>query len=107
MKRKDKNTVIKEKNEIIKGRTSNLDIHKSKYYHQHRAPVEKIVLFSNLKNSQTTEFNSFIKKGEVSLRVFLGAKSRQLNHHTIPLLEDNTYNAAAIHFGINNLLSNV
>ena len=53
------------------------------------------------------EFNSFIKKGEVSLKAFPGAKARQLNHHTIPLLEDNTHDAAAIHVDINDLLSNV
>ena len=53
------------------------------------------------------ELNSFIKKGEVSLKAFPGAKARPLNHHFIPLLEDNTYNAAVIHVGINDLLSNV
>ena len=53
------------------------------------------------------EFNSFIKKGEVFLKAFPGAKVRQLNHHTIPLLEDNTYDAAVIHCGVNDLLSNV
>ena len=53
------------------------------------------------------EFNSFIKKGEVFLKAFPGAKVRQLNHHTIPLLEDNTYDAAVIHVGVNDLLSNV
>ena len=40
------------------------------------------------------EFISFIVKGEVSLKAFPGAKARQLNHHTIPLLEDNAYDAA-------------
>ena len=53
------------------------------------------------------EFNSFIKKGGVSLKVFPGAKARQLNNHTIPPLEDNTYDAAAIHVGINDLLSKI
>ena len=52
------------------------------------------------------EFNSFIKKGEFSLKVFPGAKTRQLNHYTIPPLEDNTYDGAIIHVGINDLLSN-
>ena len=126
MKRKDKNTVIKEKDETSKGRTGDLDIHKNKYYYyyhyyQPKAPVQstfssaitkkrkKIVLFSDsiLQNLQMGEFNSFIKKGEVSLKAFPGAKARQLNHRTIPLLEDNTYDAAVIHVGINDLLSNV
>ena len=51
------------------------------------------------------EFNSFIEK-DVSLKAFSGAKARQLNH-TILLLEDSTYDAAAIHVGINDLLSNI
>ena len=53
------------------------------------------------------EFNSFINKGEVSLKAFPGAKARQLNHHTISHLKDNTYDAAAVHVGINDLTSNV
>ena len=124
MKRKDKNNVITEKDETIKERTSNLHMHENRYYHQSKAPVErmqstfssaiakkhkKIVLFSDsiLKNLRMGEFNSFIKNGEFSLKAFPGAKARQLNHYTIPLLEHNTYDAAAIHVGINDLLSNV
>ena len=69
---------------------------------------KKIILFSDsiLKNLRMGEFNSFIKKGEVSLKAFPGAKARQLNHYTIPLLEDNTYDGAIIHVGINDLQSN-
>ena len=114
MKRKDKNNVIKEKDETSKERTGNLHIHKNRYYHQSKAPVEriqstfssaimkkrkKIILFSDsiLKNLRIRmgEFNSFIKKGEVSLKAFQGAKARQLNHYIIPLLEDNTYDACS------------
>ena len=40
------------------------------------------------------------------MKAFPGVKARQLNHYTIPLLEDNTYDAAIIHVGINDLLSN-
>ena len=124
IKRKDKNTIIKERYKTSKERTGNLDIHKNRYYHQLKAHVQiiqstfssaitrkrkKIVLFSDSisKNLRMGEFNSFIKKGEVSLKVLPGAKARQLNHHTIPLLEDNTYDAAVIHVDINDLLSNV
>ena len=53
------------------------------------------------------EFISFMKKGEVSLKTFPAEKARQSNHHTIPLLEDKTYDAAAIHVGKKDLLSNV
>ena len=41
-KRKDKNTVIKEKDETIKERPDSLDIHKNRSYHQSKAPVERI-----------------------------------------------------------------
>ena len=122
MKRKDRKNVIKEKDETTKEKTGNLHVHKNRYYHQSKAPVEriqstfssvitkkrkKIVLFSDsiLKNLRMGEFNSFIKKGEVSLKTFPGAKARQLNHYTIPLLEDNTYDGAIIHVGINDLPS--
>ena len=39
--------------------------------------------------------------------MFPAEKARQSNHHTIPLLEDKTYDAAAIHVGKKDLLSNV
>ena len=41
------------------------------------------------------------------MKAFPGAKARPLNHHTIPLLEDNTYHAAAIRVVINDLVNNV
>ena len=39
--------------------------------------------------------------------MFSGAKARSLNHHTISVLEGNTYDVATINFGIKDLLSNV
>ena len=79
MKRKDKNTAVKEKDETSKERTGNPHIHKNRYYHQPKAPAEriqstfssvitkkrkKIVLFSEsiFKKLRMGEFNSFIKK---------------------------------------------
>ena len=53
------------------------------------------------------EFNYLMKKRKVALKAFPGAKARQLNRHTIPLFDDNTYDAAAMHVDINNLLSSV
>ena len=41
------------------------------------------------------------------MRAFPGVKARQLNHHTIPLFEYNTYDTAAIHVAINDFFSNV
>ena len=51
------------------------------------------------------EFNSFVKEGEVYLKAFLGAKANQLNYQTTPAIQGNNYDAAAIHVGINDLLS--
>ena len=51
------------------------------------------------------EFNSFAKEGEVYLKAFPGAKANQLNYQTIPVIQGNNYDAAAIHVGINDLLS--
>ena len=51
------------------------------------------------------KFDYFIKKGEVSLKALPVAKARQLNHHTSTLLEDNTYDAAAIYVSTNDLLT--
>ena len=51
------------------------------------------------------EFNSFVKEGEVYLKPFPGAKVNQLNYQTIPVIQGNNYDVAAIHVGINNLLS--
>ena len=51
------------------------------------------------------EFNSFVKKGDVYLKAFPGANVNQLNYQTIPIIEGRNYDAAAIHVGINDLLS--
>ena len=68
---------------------------------------KKIVIFSDsiLKNLRMEEFNSFVKEGEVYLKAFPGAKANQLNYQTIPVIQGNNYDAAAIHVGINDLLS--
>ena len=39
--------------------------------------------------------------------MFPREKPNQFNHYIIPLLENDTHNAAAIHVGVNDLLSNV
>ena len=61
-----------------------------------------IVFFKNLR---TEEFNSFVKEGEIYLKAFPGAKGNQLNYQTIPVIRGNNYDVAAIHVGINELLS--
>ena len=44
MKMRDKNNVIKEKNETSDERMGNLHIHKNRCYHQSKASVERIQL---------------------------------------------------------------
>ena len=68
---------------------------------------KKIVIFSDssLKNLRMEEFSSFVKEGEVYLKAFPGARANQLNYQTIPAIQGNNYYAAAIHVGINDLLS--
>ena len=48
-----------------------------------------------------------MKKREVFLKVFPREKPNQFNNWIIPLLENDTHDAAAIHVGVNDLLSNV
>ena len=59
---------------------------------------------SILKTLRMGELNRHINDGKVHLKSFPGSKANQLNHHTIPILEEHQYDAAAIHVGINDLL---
>ena len=51
------------------------------------------------------EFKSFVKEGKTCLKAFPGAKANQLSYQTVPAMQGNNYDAAAIHVGINDLLS--
>ena len=68
---------------------------------------KKIVIFSDtiLKNLRMGEFNSFVKEDEVYLKAFPGAKANQLNYQTIPVIQGNNYDLAAVHVDISDLLS--
>ena len=57
-----------------------------------------------LKSLRMKEFDKDLDAGFVYLKPFPGSKAKQMDHHTIPILEDNQYDAAAIHVGINDLL---
>ena len=50
------------------------------------------------------ELNPYIKNGKVHLKSFPASKVKQLNHHTIPILEQHQLDAAAIYVGTNDLL---
>ena len=58
----------------------------------------KIVMFSDsiFKNLRMKEVNSFVKEGEVYLKAFPGAKANHLNYQTIPIIQGNNYDAAAV-----------
>ena len=51
------------------------------------------------------KFNSCINGANVQLKSFPGCKAMQLDHHTIPTLQEQYYDAAGIHVGINDLLN--
>ena len=59
---------------------------------------KKIVMFSDsiFKNLRMKEVNSFVKEGEVYLKAFPGAKANHLNYQTIPIIQGNNYDAAAV-----------
>ena len=45
-------------------------------------------------------FNSCINAANIQLKLFPGCKAMQLDHHTIPTLQEQYYDAAGIHVGI-------
>ena len=71
-----------------------------------RNKKKNIVLFTDsiLKTLRMGELNRHINGGKVHLKSFPGSKANQLNHHTIPILEEHQYDAAAIYVRINDLL---
>ena len=52
------------------------------------------------------EFNNHLLETIAHLKAFLGSKSQQLKHHSIPSLEERKYDGAIIHVGINDLIEN-
>ena len=92
---KEKEEKTKCEIQTIKERKGNLDIHKDRYYHQPKPPVERIQStissvvtrektqenspFNNsiLKNLRLGEFNSFIKKENFPSKRFQGPGAKQ------------------------------
>ena len=56
-------------------------------------------------NSFVREADGFVKEADVHLKAFPGTKANHLNYQTIPVIQENNYDAAAIHVDINDLLS--
>ena len=61
---------------------------------------------SMLKTLRMREFNNHLEEGIAHLKAFPGSKSQQLNHHSIPILQEHEYDGAIIHVGINDLIKN-
>ena len=83
----------------------NVENHSQTHYRNRR---KKITIFSDsiAKSMRMKELNANIDRsiGTANLKAFPGATIRQLNHYTIPTLEEDTPETAIIHVGINNLL---
>ena len=59
-----------------------------------------------LKTLRMREFNNHLEEGIAHLKAFPGSNSQQLNHHSIPILQEYEYDGAIIHVGINDLIKN-
>ena len=59
-----------------------------------------------LKKLRMTEFNKHLEQRIAYLKTFPGSKVQQLNHHSIPILQEHEYDGAIIHVGIKDLTKN-
>ena len=57
-----------------------------------------------LESLRMKEFNENLNGRIAHLKLFPGSKAKQMDHHAITILEEHQYDAAVIHFGINDLL---
>ena len=100
------------KHKITKDRHENrLNVNRmtSTYSNVVRNKKKNIVLFTDsiLKTLRMGELNRHINGGKVHLKSFPGSKANQLNHHTIPLLEEHQYGAAAIHVTVDSICNDI
>ena len=67
---------------------------------------KNVVIFTDsmLESLRMEEFNENLNGRIVHLKPFPGSKAKQMDHHAITILEEHQYDAAVIHFGINDLL---
>ena len=66
-----------------------------------------MILFTDsiLKTLSMVKFNSCINGANVQLKSFPGCKTMQLDHHTIPILQEQYYDNVGIDVEINDLLN--
>ena len=99
-------------NKIIKDHHENcLNVNRttSTYSYVVRSKKKSIMLFTNsfLKTLRMGELNRYINGGKVLLKSFRGTKVNQLNHHTIPILEEINMTLLQTHVEINDLLKRI
>ena len=56
------------------------------------------------KGIRIREFNRYITNATVRLKSFPGATSKELAHYVVPTLQEELFNSALIHIGINDIL---
>ena len=57
-----------------------------------------------LKSLRMKEFTKNLHGSIAHLKPFPGSTAKQMDHHTLPILQEYQYAATAIHVGINDLL---
>ena len=67
---------------------------------------KNVVIFidSMLKSLRMEEFNKNLNGDIAHLKPFPGSKTKQMDHHALPILKEHQYDAAVIHVGINDSL---
>ena len=58
---------------------------------------------SILKGITIPEFNRYITNATATLKRFPGATSKELTHYMVPTLQEESFNSALIHIGINDI----
>ena len=69
--------------------------------------IIKIVIFTDSipKGIRYYEFNKHINRGSAKFKIFPGLKSNELLHYIEPTLQEETYDAAIIHVGVNDMIN--
>ena len=59
---------------------------------------------SILKGIRIRKFNRYITNATARLKYFPGSTSEELTHYVVPILQEESFNSALIHIGINDIL---
>ena len=73
-----------------------------------RRKSKRIIMFSDSipKGIRIHEFNRYITNATARLKSFPGATSKELTLYVLPTLQEESFNSALIHIGINDILKN-